>query len=64
MLHAIHSRLTVLLAELTEKARRDEGQALIEYALIVSLIALVAITALRSTGNSIQSILQTIAGDV
>jgi Flp pilus assembly pilin Flp len=43
---------------------REDGQALIEYALIVSLIAIVAIVALRTTGNNISGILHTIAGEV
>jgi Flp pilus assembly pilin Flp len=42
----------------------EEGQALIEYALIVSLIAIVAIVALRTTGNNISGILHNIAGEV
>ena len=46
-------------------AVRDEsGQALIEYALIISLIALVAIGALTATGTNVSSILTTIAGEV
>ena len=44
--------------------KREEGQALIEYALIISLIALVAIVALQSTGTNISKILNTIAGEV
>ena len=43
---------------------RQEGQALIEYALIISLIALVAITALQTTGTNVAGILNTIAGEV
>jgi pilus assembly protein Flp/PilA len=41
--------------------RREEGQALVEYALIVSLIALVAIAALTLTGTNVLSILSSIA---
>jgi Flp pilus assembly pilin Flp len=44
--------------------QRQEGQALIEYALIISLIALVAIVALRTTGTNIKGVLNTIAGEV
>ena len=44
--------------------RAEEGQALIEYALIISLIALVAITALQTTGTNVAGILNTIAGEV
>ncbi len=60
MLYSIHSRLALALAD----AKREECQALIEYALIISLIALVAIVALQSNGNNISSILHTIAGEV
>jgi Flp pilus assembly pilin Flp len=45
-------------------ARSESGQALIEYALIISLIALVAITALQTTGTNVAGILNTIAGEV
>jgi Flp pilus assembly pilin Flp len=45
-------------------ARAESGQALIEYALIISLIALVAITALQTTGTDVSGILNTIASDV
>jgi Flp pilus assembly pilin Flp len=43
---------------------REEGQALVEYALIVSLIAVVAIAALTLTGNNIISILSSIANNL
>jgi pilus assembly protein Flp/PilA len=46
------------------KMRGEEGQALVEYALIVSLIAVVAIAALTLTGHSIRDILNSIANDV
>ena len=46
------------------KMRGEEGQALVEYALIVSLIAVVAIGALTLAGTSIRDILNTIAGSV
>jgi len=43
---------------------RQEGQALIEYALIISLIALIAIAALKTTGTSVSGLLNKIAGEV
>jgi pilus assembly protein Flp/PilA len=46
------------------KMRAEEGQALVEYALIVSLIAVVAIAALTLTGNNISSMFNDIAGKV
>ena len=39
----------------------EEGQALVEYALIISLIAVVAIGMLTLTGNNINGILNSIA---
>jgi len=35
---------------------RDEGQDLLEYALLVALIALVAVGAVASVGNAIQTV--------
>ena len=46
------------------KMQAEEGQALVEYALIVSLIAVVAIAALTLTGHSIRDMLTNIANDV
>jgi pilus assembly protein Flp/PilA len=43
------------------KMRAEEGQALVEYALIISLIAVVAITMSTLTGNNINGILNSIA---
>ena len=43
---------------------RQEGQALIEYALIVSLVAIVAIASLKLAGTNISKIMNTIAGEV
>ncbi|HKF65631.1 MAG TPA: Flp family type IVb pilin [Vicinamibacterales bacterium] len=40
--------------------RKDEGQDLIEYALLVGLISLVAVAALTATGTSVNAIFQTI----
>ncbi len=41
-------------------ARRDEGQALVEYALILFLIALVSIAVLSALGTKVASVLQTV----
>ena len=43
------------------KMRAEEGQALIEYALIVSLISVIAIVALQVTGHSVASMLDSIS---
>jgi pilus assembly protein Flp/PilA len=44
--------------------RRDEGQDLLEYALLVALIALVAIGAVGLAGDSVQGIFNNIAGQL
>jgi pilus assembly protein Flp/PilA len=46
------------------KMRAEEGQALVEYALIVSLIAVVAIAALTLAGRNISDILNIIGNDI
>ena len=43
------------------KMRAEDGQALVEYALIISLIAVVAIATLTLTGNNVNGILNSIA---
>jgi Flp pilus assembly pilin Flp len=50
--------------ELRQMASRQQGQALIEYALIVSLVALAAIAALTMTGTHVSTLLNKVAGDV
>ena len=44
--------------------RREEGQALVEYALILGLIAVLAIGALTLLGQNITTILSSIATTV
>jgi len=44
------------------KFSREEGQGLVEYALILVLIAIVVIVALRATGTSITGIFENISG--
>jgi pilus assembly protein Flp/PilA len=45
-------------------AREEEGQDLLEYALLVALIALVAIGAVGAAGGSVSTIFQNIAGQL
>ena len=53
--------LASMLAKLDAEARREDGQALVEYALIISLIAIVAIGVLTVLGQNVSSILDKIA---
>ena len=50
-----------LVALVKSFARQEEGQDLLEYALLVALIALVAIGAVTAAGGSVQTIFQSIA---
>jgi len=42
----------------------EEGQTLIEYALIVSLISVIAIGALKATGTSVSGMLNNVSNSV
>ncbi|MFZ5951474.1 MAG: Flp family type IVb pilin [Candidatus Rifleibacteriota bacterium] len=44
--------------------REEEGQGLVEYALIIGLIAVVAIAALTASGTQISSIFGNISGEL
>ena len=57
-------KLVLGALELRRATSRQEGQALIEYALIISLIAVVAIGVLQTTGMNIRTLLNKTAGDV
>jgi len=46
------------------RQRDEDGQALVEYALILGLIAVFAIGALQLLGTNVSSVLQTIADDI
>jgi pilus assembly protein Flp/PilA len=44
--------------------QREEGQALVEYTLILALIAIVAIVALQLIGTNVLAALNSIAGKI
>jgi pilus assembly protein Flp/PilA len=44
--------------------RNDEGQDLIEYALLAALIALAAVVAMQATGTSINGVFNSISGQL
>ena len=49
------------LISLIDVARREEGQGLTEYALILAFVAVVSIVALQLLGTNISSILNSVA---
>jgi pilus assembly protein Flp/PilA len=54
-------RLMVFINRLAAFVRDDEGQDLLEYALLVALIALVAVGAITLAGKNVNSIFGSIA---
>ena len=50
-----------MLALMRRPVSEEEGQGLVEYALIIGLIAVVVIVALTATGTNIQALFQNIA---
>jgi pilus assembly protein Flp/PilA len=52
------------IARLRALAKNEEGQDLIEYALLVGLISLVAVVAITAAGLSVNTIFATIAGQL
>jgi pilus assembly protein Flp/PilA len=55
---------TDLYLRAVEKFRREDGQGLAEYALILALIAIVAIIALIFRGGQVSTILSTVGNSV
>jgi pilus assembly protein Flp/PilA len=47
-----------------EKFRREDGQGLAEYALILALIAIIAIVALIFLGGAVSKILSTVGASI
>ncbi len=53
-----------LISRLRTRLRDESGQDLLEYALLVALIALVAYGAVELTGGSVNTLFTSIAGKV
>jgi pilus assembly protein Flp/PilA len=51
-----------LIDRIVKFAKNEEAQDLIEYALLVGLISLVAVAALTATGTNVNAIFQAIQG--
>jgi pilus assembly protein Flp/PilA len=64
MIDSMYSKLYAAAGALRDRLAHQEGQALVEYALILALIAVVAIAALQLTGNSITNIFNTISSEL
>jgi pilus assembly protein Flp/PilA len=53
--------MTELILKLKSLWDREEGQGLVEYALILVLVSIVAIAALDAIGTNVTNVLQTVA---
>jgi pilus assembly protein Flp/PilA len=53
--------MTELILKLKSLWNREEGQGLVEYALILVLVSIVAIAALDAIGTNVTNVLQTVA---
>ncbi len=61
MLNNLMAYLTVALTEVKE---REEGQGLVEYALILVLVSIISILALTTLGTTISGVFDTITGQL
>jgi pilus assembly protein Flp/PilA len=57
-------KLPLLLQRLLDNLARDEGQGMVEYALILVLIAVVVIVVLIILGNQVQNVFCNISGAI
>ena len=56
--------VSLIIASIGGRLRRDEGQGLAEYALILALIAIVAIVALIFLGGKVSQILSNVGRSI
>jgi pilus assembly protein Flp/PilA len=56
--------MSMLLNYVKSFARNEEGQDLLEYALLVALIALVAIVAVTAAGSAVSDIFTSVAAEL
>ena len=57
----IYAKAYGLYASVRDRMTRDEGQALVEYALILALIAVVTIAVLQAIGVNVSKILNKVS---
>jgi pilus assembly protein Flp/PilA len=61
MMGFINCQLAAVLARFDELKQREEGQALVEYALILALVSVAAITILGTLGTNVVTKLTDVA---
>jgi pilus assembly protein Flp/PilA len=53
-----------MFAALKSLIRDDEGATMVEYGLLIALIAMVALVAVKALGTSVSTLFNTVAGSV
>lgn len=53
-----------LMKKVREFVRNEEGQGLVEYALIIALIAIIVIIALKLLGRTVSNTYKSVAGNL
>lgn len=56
--------LMYVMAQLGRLREREDGQAMVEYALILALVSIAAIVALQLVGTNVSNILNSVATDL
>jgi len=56
--------LNMIMAYVQSGREREEGQALVEYALILALVSVVSVAALTLLGTSISDLFDTVTGEL
>jgi pilus assembly protein Flp/PilA len=56
--------MQAFIAFMHRLVREDEGQDMVEYALILGLISIIAVASVRLTGTSIKAIWDNVAAEV
>jgi pilus assembly protein Flp/PilA len=54
----------MLFRKLANRLRRENGQGMAEYGLILALVSVVAVTALTSVGTDLKTLFTNIASDI
>jgi pilus assembly protein Flp/PilA len=53
-----------MLATLKSLVRDDEGATMVEYGLLIALIAMVALVAVKALGTSVSTLFNTVSGSI
>ena len=55
---ALYAGMTAWLSKVARRLRTEEGQSMVEYAVVVALVAIIAMAAVQAFGNGIAQVFQ------